>query len=175
MIESGMTRQGSHRVPSPHDAFGQTKQNKHAYTHTHTDTVGTGIVISWRNCSAASENVARKLKLCACLTASRVCVCVCVCPSVCQCVCLFPMRFCFNFLSIGHRQAEYRTRASTISCINSFRVCLSVCLSVCVSVCYLCVYVCVRVCASWLTEIRVRYFLPPHLFVLTIPFPPLSH
>jgi len=40
---------------------------------------------------------------------------------------LFAMRFCFNFLSIGHRHPENRadgggrdrTRASTISCINS--------------------------------------------------------
>jgi len=46
-------------------------------------------------------------------------------------------------------QDEHRTRAPTISCINSFPMCMW--------------------CASWLTEIRVRYFLPSHLFVLTAP------
>lgn len=47
-----------------------------------------------------------------------------------------------------------------------------VCVFVYVSVC-VCVCVGQSRGASWLTETRVRYFLPPHLFVLTVALSPL--
>lgn len=91
---------------------------------------------------------------------------VCVCVS-------FSNEVLFQF-PFDRPQASRVQDAGVDNFMHKFIPCVS--LSVCVYLCApsVCVWVCVRVCASWLTEIRVRYFLPPHLFVLTVPRPPLT-